>query len=297
MNIRPSAESEQKKSVIPLLRLIESKIEDLPPIQKRIGRYLLENSHAAVRMSISNLAEKTGAKSEASVVKFYRYFGFSGYHDFKVTLATEIAGRVINQVDEDSDISLDDDIGTVKKKIFSSGLRVLQKTMETLDTDLVGRAVDHFLGAKRIIVLGYGTSVVVAYDAFIKFSRLGLDCLYTQDSHVNALILSEPREGDVLFCISSSGESKDVVIPADASKPRAAVIAITGSKDSPLGKIADLCLSVDSRETNYRTDAMVSRIAEIALVDTIFTGLVVRMGQPALDRLAKSRQGLSYLKY
>ena len=74
-------------------------------------------------------------------------------------------------------------------------------------------------------------------------------------------------------------------------------VAMTGSADSPLGKLADVCLVVDSRETNYRTDAMVSRIAEIALMDTIFSGLVVSMGPEALDRLASSRQGLSYLKF
>lgn len=297
MRIRTGERQPGKKSSIPIFRDITGKLEDFPPVQKKIACYILENPQAVVRMSISLLAEKTGAKSEASVVKFYRSLGFSGYHDFKVTLATEIAGRSINQVDEDSDITLDDDIGAIKKKIFLSGLRVLQRTMETLDDDLVAAAVDRLRNSGRIIVLGYGTSVVVAYDAYIKFSRLGLTCLHTTDAHVNALILSELREGDVLFCISSSGETKDVVVPTASAKPRVPIIAITGSKDSPLGKIADVCFSVNSRETNYRTDAMVSRIAELALVDTIFSGLVAAMGQTALDRLAKSRQGLSYLKF
>lgn len=281
----------------PLLDFIRSKREALPTVQKRIADYIFENPQAAVRMSISNLAERSGAKSEASVVKFYRALGFSGYHDFKVTLATEIAGRTINRVDEESEITLDDDLDAIKRKIFSSGLRVLQKTMETLDTGLIRKAVDLFLNADRIIVLGYGTSVVVAYDVFIKFSRVGLDCLYTQDAHVNALILAEPREGDVLFCISQSGESKDVVILPDSVRSRVSIVALTGNPDSPLGKISDICLSVDSRETPYRTDAMIGRIAEIALVDTLFNGIVVALGQGALDRLAKSRQSLTYLKF
>jgi len=297
VDITTVPESGSKKTQIPLLRLLADRMEGMPPVQKRIGRYLLENPQAVVRMSISHLAEKTGAKSEASIVKFYRSLGFSGYHDFKVTLAGEIAGRAISGVDENSEITLDDDIGSLKKKIFQSGLRVLQKNMEVLDDGLIRRTVDLLLAAKRIILLGYGTSVVVAYDGFIKFSRLGLHCLYTTDSHVNALVLSELREGDLLFCVSSSGESKDVVIPVAGCKPRAVVVAMTGSADSPLGKLADVCLVVDSRETNYRTDAMVSRIAEIALMDTIFSGLVVSMGPEALDRLASSRQGLSYLKF
>lgn len=280
-----------------VLEALHRRMESLPPVQRKIARFILENPRMILRMSISTLADRSGAKSEASVVKLYRTLGFGGYHDFKVSLATEVAGRAINQVDEGSEITLDDDLSTIKRKIFSSAIRVLTRTLETLDPVLLERAVDTLVNARRIIILGYGTSVVVAYDAFIKFSRVGLDCLYTQDSHINALVLAEHREGDVLFCISQSGESKDVVIPPEALKPRVPIIAVTGSPDSPLGKIADICFTVSSRETAFRTDPMIGRIAEIALVDTLFNGVVVRLGPKALDRLGKSRQALSYLKF
>ncbi len=280
-----------------VLEVLRNRMESLPPVQRKIAGFILENPRMILRMSISALADRSGAKSEASVVKLYRALGFSGYHDFKVSLATEVAGRTINQVDEGSEITLDDDLSTIKRKIFSSGIRVLTKTMETLDPVLLEQAVDTLVKARRIIILGYGTSVVVAYDAFIKFSRVGLDCLYTQDSHINALVLAEHRDGDVLFCISQSGESKDVVVPPEALKPRVPIIAVTGFPDSPLGKIADICFTVSSRETAFRTDPMIGRIAEIALVDTLFNGIVVRLGTKALNRLGKSRQALSYLKF
>ncbi|MFQ3621547.1 MAG: MurR/RpiR family transcriptional regulator [Spirochaetales bacterium] len=280
-----------------LLEVLEEKKEQFPPVQKRIAQYILSNPRTVLRMSISTLAERSGAKSEASVVKLYRALGFSGYHDFKVSLATEVAGRTINQVDEESEITLDDTLDTIMKKIYSSGIRVLTKTMESLDPVLLEKAVDLLVRASRVVILGYGTSVVVAYDAFIKFSRVGLDCLYTQDPHINALVLAEDREGDVLFCISQSGESKDVVIPPEALKPKVPIIALTGSPDSPLGQIADICFTVSSRETAFRTDPMIGRVAEIALVDTLFNGIVVRLGNRALERLARSRQALSYLKF
>jgi RpiR family carbohydrate utilization transcriptional regulator len=72
------------------------------------------------------------------------------------------------------------------------------------------------------------------------------------------MLLSDPNEGDVVICISHSGESKDIVIPIQAAKPLAKIIAITGFPDSHLGKIADVCISTISEEMNYRTDVMVS---------------------------------------
>ena len=69
-------------------------------------------------MSISELAEATGNKSESSIVRFYRVLGFSGYHDFKVALATEIAGKSFyhTYTELDSDDSVDD----IKKKIYNA---------------------------------------------------------------------------------------------------------------------------------------------------------------------------------
>jgi len=48
---------------------------------------------------------------------------------------------------------------------------------------------------------------------------------------------------------------------------------------------------------NYRTDAMASRIAQLAIIDVIFTALAIRKGPTGLSNLLRARQSLSYLKY
>ncbi|MCK7577145.1 MAG: hypothetical protein MZV65_15780 [Chromatiales bacterium] len=83
-----------------ILPAIREKLNGLPQIQQQIAQFILEHPQDVVRMSISHLAMSTGAKSEASIVKFYRGLGYSGYHDFKVTLATEIAGRSFHNPDD-----------------------------------------------------------------------------------------------------------------------------------------------------------------------------------------------------
>ncbi|GAB6277661.1 MAG: hypothetical protein SAMD01599839_22010 [Rectinema sp.] len=77
---------------VDILAEIKLSLNTLPPLQQQIASFIIEHPQDVVRMSISHLAMQTGAKSEASIVKFYRSLGFSGYHDFKVTLATQIAG-------------------------------------------------------------------------------------------------------------------------------------------------------------------------------------------------------------
>jgi DNA-binding MurR/RpiR family transcriptional regulator len=290
----PTPARPASKEILPEIR---SRLEDLPQIQQQIATYILEHPQDVVRMSISHLAMETGAKSEASIVKFYRGLGFSGYHDFKVTLATEIAGRSFYTSDEDTEIGTEDDVSSIRKKIFSYSIHLLDKSNDTIDDAVLSKAVDILEKAKRVVVLGYGTSAVVAYDLYVKLSRLGMDCHFSLDAHVNALILAEPRDGDVIFAISYSGESRDVVMQSKQAKGMAKVIALTGEPGSPLAEIADVCIDVRSSETAYRTDAMVSRMVQIVVVDILFTALAIRGGNTTLARLARARQGLSFLKF
>jgi len=101
-----------------ILAEIKQRLDSLPTVQQRIASYIIEHPQDVVRMSISHLAMETGAKSEASIVKFYRSLGFSGYHDFKVTLATQIAGSSFHKPDMANEIQVHDDIPSIRQKIF-----------------------------------------------------------------------------------------------------------------------------------------------------------------------------------
>ena len=282
---------------VDILTEIKRRLEELPTIQRRIASYIIEHPQDVIRMSISHLAMKSSAKSEASIVKFYRSLGFSGYHDFKVTLATQIAGNSFHRPDMTTEIQVHDDVSSIRKKIFMSSMHVLEENNNTIDDEVLEKTVNILEQANRVIILGYGTSAVAAYDLFVKLSRLGIDCHFSLDAHVNALMLAQPREGDVVFAISYSGESRDVVLQAQQVRGFAKVIALTGEMDSPLAGVADICIMVKSFETAYRLDAMVSRMVQITIIDILFTALAIRGGDAALARLTRSRQSLSFLKF
>jgi DNA-binding MurR/RpiR family transcriptional regulator len=279
-----------------ILHAIRRQKGNLPPIQRRIAEFVLNRPAEVVRMSISQLAMESGARSESSIVRFYRTLGFSGYHDFKVNLATQIAGQAfVYRANEE--ITIQDDIEAIKRKILSGAIEVIRENIAGLRRETLEAAVDLLQKSKRIVLLGFASSGSLASDALFLFSVLGLHCVYTADPHVNAVILSEPRQGDVVFCISHSGESKDVVIPAQNVKPWAKIIAVTGYPESTLARIADVCIVTYSEEMSYRTDAMASRIVQLAVIDVLFTALAVRMGPEGLERLNKARHSLSYLKF
>lgn len=274
---------------------ITRNMERLTPMQRHIGQYVLANPEQTFKMSISELTHKTGARSESTLVRFYRQLGYESYHDFKVTLATELAGDLFYHSSED--ITAEDSVAMVKRKIFESTSVALHRNLVRLDDTLLEQAVDLICHCKRLIIIGFGTSGSIASDACFRFLRIGIHCFHYPDPHYSAVMLAEPQEGDVVLAISYSGESKGAVIPVKKARPLAKVIALTGAKDSPLGNIADVCIATETDELNYRTDAMVGLLVHSAIIGTIFTSVSLRLSPASLRSLEKTKQSLSYLKF
>ena len=276
-------------------RRIRAKMEEFSNVQKKTAEYILENANKVIKMSISELAQSVGAKSESSIVRFYRILGFSGYHDFKVTLATEIAGSSFYTSYED--ITIQDDITTITEKFFRSAAHVFTTNLRSLSGDLIRQAAELISKARRLIFIGYGTSGTLASEAAFRFLRLGITCYYSPDSHTNAIALANSQEGDVVLAISNPGESRDVVIPLDNARPAAKIIALTASTKSQLVEVADVPIVISAEEKTYRTDAMISRLVYSGIISVLYIDAAIRRGNESLDCLKRSRKALNYLKY
>ncbi|MCK9482220.1 MAG: MurR/RpiR family transcriptional regulator [Bacteroidia bacterium] len=280
-----------------IISTIKENLLFLPPIQKKIGTFVVSNPKKTITMSISSLAEASGARSEASVVKFYKSLGFNGYHEFKVNLATEIANQ--SNLDEATYTKIlpNDRFSTIRNAIYKSAIKVLEINNNSLEDDILIQIIEKIENANRIILFGYGTSGVAAYDLYIKLSRLGINCHYNKDEHASAIILSNPLKGDLVFCFSFSGETKSLVAQVEAIKGIIPVVTVGGELNSQLSKLSDIFLPIQSFETTYRNEPIVSRYAQLAVVDIIFTSIANKVGKDGETRLQNARKGLSFLKF
>ncbi len=58
-----------------LIPTIRKNLKTMTKKQQAISRFITESSDKAVKVSISQLAEACGAKSEATIVRYYRQLG------------------------------------------------------------------------------------------------------------------------------------------------------------------------------------------------------------------------------
>lgn len=266
----------------------------LSAAQRKIAGFILQSPEKAVRCSISQLAEATGTKSESGIVRFYRAFGFNGYNDMKVSLAMEFAQNTYYRPYEA--ITTEDSPAAIKDKIFTGAMCSLERSKNYLENAALDQAVAILAETKRLYVMGFAISYFLAEMAWFKFSKIIPVCRHFCDPHVAAAMTAMAAEGDTLLAISHSGESRDLVLLAEEISPPAQVIALTSFADSPLARVAACKLVVDP-EDNYRTDAAMARLAQLAVIETLFLGLAIRLGQEALPALDRSHRAVTRLKY
>lgn len=279
-----------------LLDRIARESADFTPTMKRIADAVLQNPSETVNLSITQLMNRSKVGSESTIVRFYRQLGYESFHEFKVTLASEIAGSSFYHPYED--ISIEDTPSDVVRKIFNGCIMALKENSVGSIGKEITEAVDLIENSRRIICIGYGVSGSIANNLSFKLNLLGKDALYCPDSHTNAVTLSKLGKDDCVFAISQSGESKDVVLPLQKMKNTVKIIALTGFADATLAKIADLSIvAAVPEEMNLRTDAIVSRCVQMVVVDSLFACLAVREGEKSLNTLSLSRRSLSYLKF
>lgn len=274
---------------VPVLTTIRTHYGSMTQVQKRIADFILSNPEFVVKGSISDLASATNVKSEASIVRFYRTLGYEGFKDFKIQIAQELAGQVFYHSSED--IKMDDSVAEIKRKVFSGTISHATECMRQNDTDAYEQAADLILDAQRIILLGYGAAAAVAGYAHFRLLELGINVHFSSDPHMNAPILAQPNPGDLIFCLSKSGETLDLIRPLQQlPKGSAKVLSITNSEDSPLAAMSDVFIATHTDGVNLVTDAMNTRTVQMLVVDTLFSIVSIRGGKDAYNRLLKTRK-------
>ena len=269
------------------LAWIRSVYASLAPAEQKVAGFCLREPERVVYMSVTELADACGV-GESTVIRFAHAVGFSGYQELKLTLATDAAlapgaeGRVSPR--DPMDVFVD--------KMTRFNVRVLEDTAHLLDLRQLEAAIDALTQARRIEFYGVGASGYTALDAKYKFLRIGKACDALSDSHLQAMSAANLREGDVAVGISHSGSTQDTVKSVTIAKEHGAtVICITGAARSPITRVADITLLTSSVESPLEGGALRTKIAQIHVLDLLYTGVSMRLdtqAQEAIERTARA---------
>lgn len=232
--------------------------------------YLLHHANEGVSLSIHELSELTYA-SPTSIIRLCKKLGFLGYKDFTRQLLVDQTTRKF-RVDESRSLAHAPDHDQFLTGMVQQNIQVLMALKSSLDPTLIKACVAALDQAEKIIFFGIGASLLVAKDAQMKFVRIDKMVHLSDDWHTQLLMARNLTPKDLAFAVSYSGETQEVLeCSKEAKRLGAKIVTMTTSKPNALREMADIPLLLPPTEAGLRTGAMASRIAQLTLIDVIYS--------------------------
>jgi DNA-binding MurR/RpiR family transcriptional regulator len=251
----------------------------------KLAKFSLESSNAIRELSSQELANVVGV-SQSSVVKFSQKLGYKGYPAFKLGIIDALnIGPSSNTLH--GKITINDSFTQMSDKLLSSKVSVLNETQKLNDEKSLLAAVEILKSAKRILICGLGGSALVGKDFAYKLQKLGILAIEEPDAHVQLAFAATLGDNDLVFAISESGCTKEIVnVVKQAKKNGCKAISITRYGSNPISDMADVKLFSIADEESARLSSILARTAQEFIIDILFIAITQssRQGRKTLEK-------------
>ncbi len=273
-----------------VLLSIDSIYASMTKAEKKVADAVRANPEDAVLYTIADLSEKAGV-GETSVIRFCRKLGFGGYHEFKLAIAQQV---VAEPKQFGGEVQEGDDAVAVLQKLTSRNARMIENAGALVAAPALEAAARALASGRRIHVFGVGSSGMTAMDAYYSFLRIGLVADVQRDGHIIAMSATLANEGDVVFGISTSGSTKDLVDPMRTAKENGATtICLTSQGRSPITQYADVVLLVPAKESPFQGGSLPAKIAQLHALDALTSLIAATHKERAVRSMKKTAQAVA----
>jgi len=270
-----------------ILLKAKSLYEALKPSEKKVANYLIQRADDVIHFSITDLAKNAGC-SEASISRFVRKLGFSKFIDFKISLVKELSLMEDKQNIKNGATGVADLI----HHLVQQGIKSYKELAQLIVPEDIEKAADWIASSKHTFFFGVGSSGSIAQLGASILVRIGISCFAYSDPHMQVIVGSNCTAEDTVIGISVSGTIKDTIKSVQVAKSVGAkTIAITGGKESPLSKEAEVVLYSSPQGFEAGIGSLGARSSQMAILDMLISTIVWK-NETWRDNFKKVEQAL-----
>lgn len=264
------------KSVIPV---IESKYEELTHVEKNIADYFMN------QMNDDDLSSKAVSQrlfvSEASLSRFAKKLGFSGYREFSFTYLNS------HQLEKNLD--------NLTKQVLNSYQKVLEKTYSLVNNDQMVKIAKMLDEYERVYVYGIGSSAIVAREFKLRFMRLGLDVEDLPEAHSIKMNITRVNKKSLVIGISVSGKTDEVITGLKLAKDKGAkTVLLSAAKVYEYRSYYDELVLIGGLKNLAISDKISPQIPALIIVDILYTHY---LNYNKMSKEEKLKMTLEYIDY
>jgi RpiR family transcriptional regulator, carbohydrate utilization regulator len=278
--------------IVSRLRRMEA---SLRPSEQRVAEAVLADPGFATRASIAELARRARV-SEPSVTRFCRALGCENVRDFKVRLAQNLAVASPYLESRPQAGTPPDDVAQLADRVLDSVIEAVTTVRNQLDPQPLRQAIEAIARARRLDIYGVGGgSHAVGHDAYLRFFRLDLPTDFHADTQLQRMSAATLGPDDCVLAICNSGRFRDLVESAEIARHYGATVIALTRPDTPLARAAEIVLAAAPPEDSDIFKPTASRLAHMAVIDVVATGVAMRRGPTALESLRRVKYTLSQI--
>lgn len=276
------------------LVILNEMVTSLPPSEKKIAQYILNNPEESILLTTLALGERSNTSS-AAVIRLCKSLGFKGFQELKIRVTGDLQDQVVKGY---RDIQPNEEYKDIIEKVTSNTIQTLTETVDIMNITNLKKAVATLANAKSILFIGFGASYIAAKDAEQKFQRINKQAQAFSDVHMAATSIANKGPDDVVVGISFSGKTNEVVkLLALATKKNTKTIGITKYGSTPVTSFSDISLFTSAaKEATFRSGATSSRMAQLHVIDILFMCLASEEYGETVRHLDETKEAISFFK-
>ena len=235
-----------------IAKLYRKNFNNLTKAEKQIAEYICSNPKKVITMTSLDLGKELNI-SDATVLRFSKKIGFSKYTELKEYLTGELEARksVIDKMLDNWNNDREDNNSI--KKMINADIKNMQKLYIDLELEEIENAVNLIQNAKKVYVIGVGSSRAVAEMLGWHCMVLGMESVtITEGGYGLFEKIAHVTPEDCVIFFSVPKYLKDEVNMMELlNKKKVPSIVITNNLFSKISSYATIFLPVETDNTSF----------------------------------------------
>ena len=250
---------------MPARMKLSSVYSTLPQAERKVADFILAHPEEAAHMVINEIAHHAGV-SVPSVTRLARKLGYSGFMDFRVSLASGMSS--VNR-DSVSPLTDSDDDAEAFRKLMIGQITSIESTLKVIDVDKVVELSNKLFTCRRVVWFSVGSCSQLAMNISNGLCRLGIDSIVINDRNIMQTYAEYMQEGDIVFALTRTGRTQRTLNCLRKAKENGATtVFITNLLNSQGEQWADYFFCTSRHDDLYRICGYETSISMSALLES-----------------------------
>lgn len=264
-------------------QLIDGKFRELSPGQRRVAEYLTDSPIEFCMSTVAQIAKKVNL-SETTVIRLSYSLGFDSFSQMQRKLQKEFLETSGKENVSHEETAQEDPVDTMLEKIVQRETKIIQEMLKKMDKRAFHQAIDLLMTADFVKIGGFLASHSSASWFYLKMSMMRDNVMLLSREHhpFSSFIMENGRETVVFLVSMPSYATETLQIAQIAKEQGATLIVLTDRRLSPVGRLADICLTTD---IEVYSKGMISIASVMTYLNLITAGIEVKYSEEVSQRL------------